>query len=170
MIKNALKVGLGVLCLVAISAKSSAEILTWSTIMYGFNEVPSNGSPGFGFVSGTLDSVSGLVVVTAGSFSGLVAPATGAHIHGLAGPGAVAGILIPLTVPAATSGTISGSGTLSAANVAGMIAGMTYVNVHSSVYPGGEIRGQNTVVPEPVSLLTLVCGAGALAFRRRNRV
>ncbi len=169
MIKNFLKVGLGVLCLGMVSARSSASILSWSTILYGFNEVPPNGSPGFGFVSGTLDDVTGLVVVTSGSFSGLVAPASASHIHGLAPAGVAAGVLIPLTVSGATSGTISGSGVLSPTNVAGMIAGLTYVNVHSSTYPGGEIRGQNSVVPEPASAIALLCGAGVLARRRGRR-
>ena len=66
------------------------------------------------------------------------------RIHGLAGPGVSAPVIIGLTLdtPGATTGTFSGSGTLNAVQIAGMEAGNTDVEVHSQVFPGGEIRGQ----------------------------
>ncbi|MCB9845079.1 MAG: CHRD domain-containing protein [Phycisphaeraceae bacterium] len=45
-------------------------------------------------------------------------------------------------VPGATSGTVSGGGTLNATNAQGMLDGRTYVNVHSTTFAGGEIRGR----------------------------
>jgi hypothetical protein len=46
------------------------------------------------------------------------------------------------------------------------------MNVHTSVFPGGEIRGQLLLIPEPstAALLGLGAGATALALRRRKVV
>jgi CHRD domain len=69
-------------------------------------------------------------------------PAAGAHIHrgaaGVAGP-----IVVPLTAPGA-GGTSRGCVTASRATVASILrspAGF-YVNVHTTDFPGGAVRGQ----------------------------
>jgi hypothetical protein len=54
-------------------------------------------------------------------------------------------ILVPLQQTGGTAGTVSGTGTLTPAQVTDMQNGMMYVNVHTSTYPNGEIRGQ--IVP-----------------------
>ena len=62
--------------------------------------------------------------------------------------------------------------------MAGMIDGLTYVNLHTSQNPGGEIRGQVTIAPasSPIPTLgnsvkaimvVLLLLAGAFALRRR---
>ena len=81
-------------------------------------------------------------VFVGGTFAGLTTPATAAHIHGPAAPGQNAAVILPLTATAGTSGTITGTGTLSSANATNLLNGLTYVNVHTSTFPGGEIRGQ----------------------------
>jgi len=71
-----------------------------------------------------------------------------AHVHAPALPGINAGVVVPLTgVPAATFGTFSGTSTivntLTAAQFANaLLTGMAYANIHTSTFPGGEIRGQ----------------------------
>jgi bifunctional N-acetylglucosamine-1-phosphate-uridyltransferase/glucosamine-1-phosphate-acetyltransferase GlmU-like protein len=110
----------------------------------GAQEVPTNASTGTGSVTVTLNRTTGAVSVT-GNFSGLSSNATAAHIHGPAAIGSNAAVLIPLTIPQSTSGSVTGSGTMTQIQMNDMIGGMTYVNVHSEDFPDGELRAQ--IVP-----------------------
>src|SRR5260221_8574916 len=79
------------------------------------------------------------------TFSGLTSAASAAHIHGPGGPGVAAPVIIPLTgFPATTSGTYSNTFAITPTQVSELTNGLTYVNIHDSVFPGGEIRGQLT--------------------------
>ncbi|MEA2887802.1 MAG: hypothetical protein QOD11_2162 [Bradyrhizobium sp.] len=75
------------------------------------------------------------------NYSGLSGPATAAHFHGPAAPGANAGVAVP--IPNTASGS-EGSATLTDAQAADLMAGKYYVNVHTEANKGGEIRGQVT--------------------------
>lgn len=76
------------------------------------------------------------------TYSGLSAPATAWHIHGPADPTTTAPVIVPLATPSGTSGTVSGTATLTPTEMAYLLSGLTYINIHTTNNPGGEIRGQ----------------------------
>jgi hypothetical protein len=110
--------------------------------MLGFAEVPATTSPGSG--SGIMNIVSNKLSYSF-NFTNLLANASAGHIHGPANATNNASVIIPFTVPTATSGSFSGTATLTSLQLYYMISGLTYANIHTTVFSGGEIRGQ--VVP-----------------------
>jgi hypothetical protein len=66
----------------------------------------------------------------------------------------------------AEGGTTAGA---EAALAAGLAADEAYLNIHSTVVPGGEIRGFLVPAPEPSTLAVVVVGLTGLMWgRRRN--
>lgn len=149
---------------IALTSPAFAQILNFTSPMDGLQEVPPVTTPGSGFATVTLNTITGQVEVS-GTFSNLLQPVTAAHIHGLAPAGVNAGVIITLDLTGTTSGTISGGGTLTPAQIQGMIEHRTYINVHTSAFPGGEIRGQ--IIPAPGALAVLGMGAAFMIRRRR---
>ncbi len=82
------------------------------------------------------------------NYSNLGAPVTGAHVHGPADPGQSGGILfdIDAATPQADGTYLWTFVPVGANSVADIVTaiktGRTYVNIHTSNYPSGEIRGQ----------------------------
>jgi hypothetical protein len=73
------------------------------------------------------------------TFQNLSGPAIAAHFHGPAVPASDAGIKV--TIDDLTSPSV-GSITISEADEAELLGGDWYINYHTSMCPGGEIRGQ----------------------------
>jgi hypothetical protein len=150
----------------ALSLAPWASAADYTAALSGPAENPSNSSPGIGFTTVTLDVPTHTLHVVV-SFSGLTAGTTASHIHCCTSPPGNAGVAtavptfpgFPLgatagnydqvfdTTQAATwnpafitanGGTPAGA---EAALAAGLGAGRAYLNIHTTAYPGGEIRG-----------------------------
>ncbi len=144
-------VALGIVCLTAPSAASAEEIFI--AHLNGAAEVPPNVTDAIGIAVITINEAGDTISFFV-AFDSLQTNAVDCHIHH-APPGQDGAILFPLTtsVPADTSGAFFG--TLTAANftpqggvntfakaLSAIRRGGTYLNVHTSALPGGEIRGQ----------------------------
>ncbi|AMV36317.1 CHRD domain-containing protein [Planctomyces sp. SH-PL62] len=164
-----------------LSSAARADFIATATLS-GSEETPPNASAGLGFATLVYESASDSLAYSV-TFDGLSEPLVAAHIH-IGGAGVAGPIIFPFSaVPSATSGTFAGILTESdfilrpgastfAEALAAIQAGDTYINLHTSTFPGGEIRGQLQVfvVPEPTGLALLGLGGaavGAIALRRR---
>jgi hypothetical protein len=112
-----------------------------STDLSGAEEVPPADPDGTGSAHLTLNSGTGEVCwsITA---SDITLPATAAHIH--AAPAGENGDIVVTLSPPDESGTASGCAIADPALVKDIRKNPSdyYVNVHTTDYPGGAIRGQ----------------------------
>ena len=145
----------------AFSAAAQAQTITFTANLHGGNEVPgvSTGSAGTATVTWNTTTKAGTYRV---DVYNMPVGTTASHIH--AGAAGVAGpVIVNFTVPAGgISNDFGLTGTFGCTDVVprapqginscedfeqAIMLGNTYVNVHSSANPGGEIRGQLTRVP-----------------------
>ena len=178
-----------------------ATPITFVANLNGATEIPPTGSPATGHATVLLDLAANTMHVDV-TFAGLLSNTTASHIHCcLPFFEAPANVGVATTVPTfpgfplgVNSGTYSHDFSLldlgtynpafvtahggtaagaEAALVAGIEAGETYLNIHTTQFPGGEIRGFLVATPEPGSLLLLGAGLAGMASitwrRRRNR-
>lgn len=118
-----------------------AETLHFTAHLSTASEIPMKTGSGQGEVSATLDTTTSLLDYTI-TYSGLSGSATAAHFHGPAGPMETAGVAVK--IGGDLSSPIRGSAQLSPEQVSDLKKGLWYVNVHTSLNPSGEIRGQVT--------------------------
>ncbi len=115
--------------------------------LQGAQETPPDSSKATGSAYALVDMGTDSVFVT-GSYAGLTGASTLAHVH-LANPGTAGAPLFPIYHSFAAKGAVHAVAKVSPADAITISAGGSYVNVHTSTYPNGEIRGQlinNTTV------------------------
>jgi CHRD domain len=117
-----------------------AATLHFATTLKGADEVPPHDVPGTGKVTATLDTATKTFSYKV-TYSGLTGPATMAHFHGPAAPGANAPPVVPVP-KSALANPMVGTATLDDGQIADLEAGKWYFNIHTAANPGGEIRGQ----------------------------
>ena len=165
-----------------LAAGAATKVYTLN--LDGTQEVLANSSPAAGSAEITVDDTANTIsfVLTAFTLQGAFA---NAHIHGPALPGTNAGVVFGLLSNADAHGPVTvGSygipnsyalvGTSKASSFADAINAtpwLYYVNLHTTAFTGGEIRGQLAPVPEPATYAMLLGGlavVGWLAARRRR--
>lgn len=180
-----------VTCLAAFGGTAEAAV-TYKSVLSGANEVPPNASPATGEATIVID---GDLLTLTTSFSGLLAPTTVAHIHCCTAPTGGVATQVP-SFPGFPSGVTAGSysqtfdlslastfnpsfvfgypnlETAKLAFLTGLADGTAYLNIHTSAFPGGEIRGSFSAVPEPSAWAVMILGFGAAgaALRRRRAI
>jgi hypothetical protein len=182
--------------LLGFAGAASAQVTNFTTTLRGANEEPPNSSPGTGTGSVLINEFYDEMRVHL-DFSGLTSGTTASHIHcctpePLTGTAPVATMVptfigFPLGVTSGTydrtfnlldPGTYNPSfiaahgGTPDAAEaalLAGIAAGTSYLNIHTSQFPAGEIKGFLVAapIPEPGHLAMLLMGLAAIGGARR---
>lgn len=122
-----------------LAATTRAE--TFTAYLSSAQEVPTNASTATGYARVVVNE-SALTISFTVVFTGLSSTQTAAHIHAPAAIGVNAGVVINFGAVGGTSGTITGTAAITAAQIAQLRAHQGYVNVHSTNFSGGEIRGQ----------------------------
>jgi hypothetical protein len=100
---------------------------------------PTN-SPGFGAAEFVLDRPTQRLDWTI-TYDKLTSDAVGAHIHGPQTPGGNAGVIFDLA-PNGPKSPLVGSVVLNDGELEYLLTGRLYVNIHTTKYPAGELRGQ----------------------------
>lgn len=180
-----------------IGSLAFATPITYTANLSGAAESPPTPSLGTGFATVDFDPVAHTLHVQA-NFTGLTSGTTASHIHcctaapltGIAGVATqtpsfsgfplgvtsgtfnntfdtlAAGTYNPAFVTA-QGGTAAGA---EAALAAGLSSGETYYNIHTTEFPGGEIRGFLTpAIPEPSTfgLMAIALAGFFTAYRKR---
>lgn len=187
----------GCLFAAAVSMPAAADVSIYTARLDGSSEASPNDSPGTGFATVTIDTELGTMRLQE-NFSGLLDNVTVSHIHcctvepntGTAGVATMLPTFVnfPSGVttgdydrtfdmldassynPAfitANGGTANGAFD---ALVAGIAGGNAYSNIHTGMFPAGEIRGFLAPIPEPETYAMLLAGLAIISMVARRRV
>jgi hypothetical protein len=176
----------------ALGQGAFASVITYDALLTG----AESGSSGTGTAIVTIDTVLNMMEVNV-AFSGLTTGTTASHIHcctAVAGTGTVGVATTTPTFPQFPLGVTSGTydhmfdltmassynaafvtangGTATSAEaalLAGLAADKAYLNIHTTLNPGGEVSGFLVAAPEPATwFLTAGALAGLAMWRRRT--
>lgn len=191
---------LAVLPLALVTLTAPAQAQTFSTYLNGAQEPTSSPATGFGTVQLLSGGPTGEYLFVSETVTGLTAPLIMFHIHAPAAPGFDGPVLYniasaskgdPLGLLGKTSFSFTnfeidlpsvataenGSMFTQAQQVTFLEAGVDYLNVHTTAFPAGEIRGQipssaPAAVPETGTAVSfgLLLALGGLAVLRRRTV
>ncbi len=139
MSKKSIKLIFIVAFMLMISGTAKAEI--FFAYLSSAQEVPTNASTATGYARIVVNE-SALTINYTVVFNNLQGTQSGAHIHAPAAIGVNTGVAIGFPNVGGNSGTISGSAAITATQIGQLRQHLGYINVHSSMFPGGEIRGQ----------------------------
>lgn len=122
---------------------AKADLFPFTATYSGANEVPPNASAATGTIVGVYNDATNTIYYNI-VFSGLSANTSAAHFHAPAAPGVNAGVTLghagfPTAVMA---GNYSKIDVFTDAQETNLKAGLMYSNIHTSLFPGGEIRAQ----------------------------
>ncbi len=180
----------------AATAPASAAITAYSVVLSGAAESPPNASPATGSANVTFDSVLNTMALDV-VFAGLMAGTTAAHIHcctALPGAGTAGVATTTPTFPgfplSVTSGTYNHLFDMTLASsynpafitahggtpasaffdlLAGAETGKAYLNIHTTDFAGGEIRGFLMPIPEPETYALMLAGLAFTGWAARRR-
>ena len=148
-------VGAAALVMVAGIASADAQTMNFTAHLSGANEIPGLVSGSGGTATISLNTVTQAVTYRVDVYN-LPSGTTAAHFH-VGGPGVSGPVVVNFPVTPNVSNDFAISGTATAADlvprtaqgigswddfIQALTLGQVYVNVHSSVNPGGEVRGQ----------------------------
>jgi hypothetical protein len=119
--------------------RPSQKVDIYEARLTGAEEVPPVNTAANGMAEVQLNTSTNVLTWKV-TYTGLSGSPTGGHIHGPAGPGQNAGVLIPFTN--VTAQPVTGQTTITSQQSGDLAAGRWYVNFHTAANPGGEIRGQ----------------------------
>lgn len=112
--------------------------IPYNADLKGSNETPPNQSTATGYANFFLNQYTKVLYGTV-HYSGL--DPTASHIH-LGAPGVAGPVVFASSGPANNGEIPFNTAALDSSQIAKLDSGLYYVNVHSAVFPGGEIRGQ----------------------------
>ncbi len=170
------RLGLTVVLLFGLLAGGAASARNYSAALLGTNEVPAGDPDGFGTAN---IQISGTTVTYSIVVTNVTVPPSMQHIH-VGGSGVNGPVVINLPGPW-VGNTLFGTTTTTDVQASAIAANPNgfYVNVHTTDFPGGAVRGQmflgvdstlsvpSTSTLGMLALAVVLMLAGVLALRRR---